>query len=112
MTTTLRSVAADTRRKRRIPSTLLTVFHHKRLVVWMGVLGSVAGLAISSLIPKVYYARTRLQIKPDSQTCCGSLARPPTFAERMFRHVDSAATRVGLPNPKLEERMSRKDDGN
>ena len=72
----------------------------------MGVFGIIVGLIIALLTPKTYYSRTRMELKPDLASA-DLIVRPPTFFERVCRTVDSAATRVGLPNPNLEQRMTR-----
>jgi len=91
MTTSLLSSPTDSRRKRRVPPALLLVLRHKNLVLWMTVLGSLVGFAISNFTPKVYYARASLQIAPDPPSGCflSQPPRPPTLAERVFRRLDS-----------------------
>ncbi|MES2572741.1 MAG: Wzz/FepE/Etk N-terminal domain-containing protein [Verrucomicrobiota bacterium] len=85
--------------RRRYPWPVILILRRKWLVLCMGILGGIGGLAISQLAPKVYYSRVLVQVKQD-RTCGLSAGRPTTFDWRMYRSFNSAAKKVGLPKQK------------
>jgi len=80
---------------------------HRRLVLVLMFAGAVAGLAVAAASPPVYSARVIISEEYDG--FC--YLPPPSLRVRLASQLDAAAVRAGLPNPKLEDVVSRWIDG-
>ena len=84
---------------------------HKRLVLVLAICGALAGVLMSAATPPVYAAHVVILIDP-SETDCGGFIEAParSFPVRVASQIDAAALWLHLPNPKVEDRVSKWTD--
>jgi hypothetical protein len=91
---------------RRLKAFAQPVLRRKRFVVWMGILGALAGMVLAETKQPVYYSRVRIHTEPRYEGCMIGFdpSSPPRCLRLdIARQIDSAMTLFGLPNPNVEQ---------